>query len=98
MTQKKIVTMLTEQCAGILTVTTSEEGLTSNHRCTYFNNDMDRALLLNTEPHDIIQEVISVWGDVPTLEVPDYSSLEIPKTKDVWDEIAEAIMEGVNEI
>lgn len=98
MIQRKSVTILTEQYASVLTTTTSEEGFVTNHCCTYFNNDIDRSLLLGTEPQDVIQEVMAVWGDTPALEVPDYSGLEIPKTKDVWDEIAEAIMEGVNEI
>lgn len=98
MTQRKIVTILTEQYASILTVTTSGEDVSNNHCCTYFNNNIDRALLLDAEPQDITQKVMSVWGDTPVVEVPDYSSLEIPKTKDVWDEIAEAIMEGVNEV
>lgn len=77
----------------------------SNHRCAYSNSESGRAMLVEKEPEDIVAEVMAVWGDTPTLEEPEYPEY-VPDESggvenddgSVWDEMAAAIEEGVNEV
>lgn len=102
---KKTVPLITVDFACVLTQqfetddsNDAEIQIGYDHRCTYDNNPMGRELLLNTEPEDIIAEVLVVWGDHPTVKNPQIIEDDPSKSRDIWDEIAEAIMEGVNEV
>lgn len=90
---KKIADMLTTESVSILTINDDE----TRHRCAYVNSESGRKMLVENEPETIVSEVMEVWGDEPIVEEPTYE--DIPEqTKDVWDEMAEAIKQGVNEV
>lgn len=42
-----------------------------NHRCAYSNSVSDRERLLANEPEGVVETVLSVWGDEPTVEEPE---------------------------
>lgn len=98
---KKIVDMLTLESVSILTI--NEEGL--RHRCSYMNSLSGREFLNANEPEEVVAEVLSVWGDKPIIE--EFIQEDIPMQGedykgtpqiDVWDEMAKAIKQGVNEV
>lgn len=53
-----------------------ETQIGSNHRCAYSNTESGRLLLINSEPEDIVSEVLTVWGDEPTVEDIDMSEYQ----------------------
>lgn len=103
MDAKKTITMLTEKNANILTVTDGK-----NHRRLYVNSESGRADLVAFEPEEIVNEVMAMWGNTPTVEEIEYippqynntssSDSSSASSEDVWDEIAMAISTGVNEV
>ena len=98
----KTADMLTQESVSILTI--NEDG--ERHRSAYKNSKSGRALLQEIEPEDIVSQVMEVWGDSPTVEEPEYTYTpeeenpsageEVPSA--MWDEMAAAIKEGVNEV
>ena len=97
----KTANMLTEHSVSILTQTPMGDGKYSNHRTSYVNSESGRNSLMENETEEIVAEVLAVWGDAPTIEEPDFT--EVPEQKEnsassVWDEMATAIKEGVNEV
>lgn len=92
----KSATYLTPTSVSVLTIT---DGI--NHRTAYENSESGRQLLIDSEPDYIVEEVMQVWGEEPTVEEPEYDFNQDDTTDtniDVWDEIAEAIKTGVNEL
>lgn len=77
--KKKTATYLTAESVSILTqqFDKDENGeevqVGSNHRCSYSNSESGRALLAAKEPEDIVAEVLTVWGDEPTVAELDMS-------------------------
>ena len=72
-TEIKSVDLVTSDMACILTRQFNEVdgnlvqvGL--DHRSGYDNSESGRQLLLESEPEDIVTEVMAVWGDAPTVE------------------------------
>lgn len=61
----KTVTNLTSESVSILTVTDGK-----NHRRAYENSESGRADLIAFEPDEVVNEVMAVWGDTPTVETP----------------------------
>lgn len=91
----KTVTNLTSEGVSILTVTDGQ-----NHRRAYSNSERGRTSLIAFEPDEVVDEVMAVWGDSPTVEdveIPESSETDDTES-DVWDGIAEAIRSGVNEV
>ncbi len=105
--EKKTITNLTTDSVSILTqqfteVDGEETQVGSNHRCAYENSESGRALLAEMEPAEVVTAVMAVWGETPTIELPEYvpdndseSSISVDE---FWDEMAVAIEEGVNEV
>lgn len=95
--------MLTQDSVSILTI--NEDG--TYHRCCYMNSVSDRASIVANEPEEIVAEVMEVWGEKPTLEEevweepPKYGLPELvdpAPSENVWDELAAAIKQGVNNV
>lgn len=87
----------------------TSEQVGSNHRTSYSNSESGRLLLAENEPEEIVATVLQMWGESPTIEEPelpelpetDGSGIENPEgttTEAFWDEMAQAIEEGVNEV
>ena len=78
-TEKKTVDMLTSDSVSILTQKfITIDGVVSqvgeNHRRAYENSESGRKLLQEGEPQEVVNSVLSIWGDTPTItypEVPD---------------------------
>lgn len=72
METKKIVDMLTEESVSIITQRYIEhEGETvqvgSNHRKGYSNSAAGRTELAEAEPKEVVEAVLAIWGDTPTV-------------------------------
>ena len=70
--EKKTVDMLTTDSVSILTqkfinVDGVETQVGENHRCAYVNSKTGRNTLQKQEPHDVVNSVFAIWGDVPTI-------------------------------
>lgn len=92
---RKIADMLTHESVSILII--NEDG--TKHRCAYINSASGRKSLISNEPEEIVEKVFEVWGDKPIIEEPTYNDdTEQKRPKDVWDEMAEAIKQGVNNV
>lgn len=89
----KIVTNLTSESVSILTVTNGK-----NHRRAYSNSESGRMNLVANEPKEVVEEIMVIWGNTPTIEEPSFSNYEPSPSSNVWDEIAGAIRSGVNEV
>lgn len=97
----KIADMLNELNVSILTIKDDE----TRHRCSYENSTSGRTSIIENEPEEIVAEVFEVWGDSPKVEEPEYTYTpeENPSEGEasqsaMWDEMASAIKEGVNEV
>lgn len=72
-TIKKTVDMLTNNSVSILTqkfvlIGDVETKVGDDHRCAYINSESGRKDLVSNEPNDVINAVMSIWGDNPTCE------------------------------
>ena len=70
--EKKTVDMLKKDSVSILTqkfiyVGGVETQVGENHRCSYVNSKTGRNALQKQEPHDVVNSVFAIWGDVPTI-------------------------------
>lgn len=88
MDAKKTITMLTEKNANILTVTDGK-----NHRRLYVNSESGRADLVAFEPEEIVNEVMAMWGDTPTVETP---VIELPESEPTTEERIASLEEQNN--
>lgn len=73
----KIVDMLTKDSVSILTqkyvdLDRVKTQVGDNHRCSYSNSEYGRQDLLQSEPEDVVNAVIAIWGDEPTVFEEDY--------------------------
>lgn len=71
-TEKKIVDMLTINSVSILTQKFIDiEGVPtqvgSNHRTAYTNSALSREALQSEQPEDVVNAVLAMWGDTPTV-------------------------------
>ena len=70
--EKKTVDMLKKDSVSILTqkfinVDGVETQVGENHRRAYVNSKTGRNALQKQEPHDVVNSVFAIWGDVPTI-------------------------------
>lgn len=70
--ERKTVDMLTKDSVSILTQKFVEiDGMTSqvgeNHRIAYSNSEKGRSLLTTEQPETVVNAVMSIWGDEPTV-------------------------------
>ena len=70
--EKKTVDMLKKDSVSILTqkfiyVDGVETQVGENHRRSYVNSETGRNALQKQEPHDVVNSVFAIWGDVPTI-------------------------------
>lgn len=83
METKKTITSLTADSVSILTQQFEDETqIGSNHRCAYSNTESGRALLIENETEDIVAEVMTVWGDTPTVEEPKFDYIPKPSAEE----------------
>lgn len=75
--ETKQVDLLTSVSVSILTVADGK-----NHRKSYYNSECGRKELLDNEPKDVVDIVMSIWGDEPTVEAPQESDLPQEPTTD----------------
>lgn len=73
--EKKTVDMLTADSVSILTQNYIEfNGVQTqvgqNHRCAYVNSETGRNNLQNAEPEEVVNAVLAIWGDTPTISEP----------------------------
>ena len=70
--ERKTVDALTPTSVSILTrrvivIDNQEQQVGDNHRCAYVNSTSSRTELINNEPEDVINSVLAIWGDTPTV-------------------------------
>ncbi len=70
--ESKTVDMLTKDSVSILTRKTVildgiETQVGDNHRCSYVNSEQGRQELIQTEPENVVNSVLAIWGDKPTV-------------------------------
>lgn len=73
METKKIVDMLTADSVSILTQKFMKDDgeivqVGKNHRKGYVNSGPGRAELQEKEPPEVVEAVLAIWGDTPTVE------------------------------
>ena len=51
----------------------------SNHRIAYSNSVSGREMLITNEPEETVTEVMSVWGDEPTVEEVKFDENYVPE-------------------
>lgn len=69
---KKTVDMLTKDSVSILTQNFiefegKEQQVGENHRRAYTNSISGRAEIVETEPENVVNAVMAVWGDTATV-------------------------------
>lgn len=72
--EKKTVDMLTKDSVSILTrkfieIDGQEMQIGENHRCSYVNSEDGRADLLDNEPEAVVNAVMAIWGNEPSIGV-----------------------------
>ena len=79
--ETKTVDMLTVDGVSVLTQKFIEiDGVNhqigTNHRCAYQNSEQGRIKLINEQSSPVINAVLAMWGDVPTVveKEDDYTS------------------------
>ena len=75
--ETKQVDLLTSVSVSILTITDGKK-----HRKSYYNSECGRKALAENEPQDVVDIVMSIWGDEPTVESPQASDLPQEPTTD----------------
>lgn len=78
--ENQIQTLSHEEGETTPTETREVVQIGSNHRRAYSNSENGRAMLIANEPEDIVTEVLTVWGDAPTVEEPEIPVIEIKPT------------------
>ena len=73
--EKKTVDMLTSESVSVLTqkfinVDGVQTQVGQNHRCAYVNSESGRNELQENEPEEIVNSVMAIWGDTPTVSEP----------------------------
>ncbi len=73
METKKIVDMLTADSVSILTQKFMKDDgeivqVGKNHRKGYVNSGSGRAELQEKEPAEVVEAVLAIWGDTPTVQ------------------------------
>lgn len=73
--EKKTVDMLTIYSVSILTqqfvdIDGKETQVGENHRCAYVNSESGRNELQEKEPEEVVNSVMAIWGDTPTVSEP----------------------------
>lgn len=92
MDNQKIVDMLTKDGVSILTkkfinIDGVEMQVGKNHRCAYSNSTYGRQKLQEEQPEDVINAVLAIWGDEPT--ITEGNPEEPAETENGGDEPAE---------
>ena len=64
MLTKDAVSIITQQ-AVLLNGVKTQVG--DNHRCAYMNSTRGREDLQATEPLDVVNSVLAMWGELPTI-------------------------------
>lgn len=100
--EKKIVDGLTSISVSILTrnfvlIDGVEKQIGENHRCAYINSASDRERLMANEPEKVVETVLSVWGDEPTVEEPEIPVYAPTPTKEELLEKRIEILEKEND-
>lgn len=72
--EEKTIDMLTINSVSILTqkfieINGVKTQVGDNHRCTYVNSKIGRQYLREQEPKNVVDSVIAIWGDTPTVIV-----------------------------
>ena len=73
--ENKTVDMLTKDTVSILTkkfieVEGVDQQVGENHRRAYINSQSGREDLEENEPEDVVNAVLAIWGDAPTVADP----------------------------
>ena len=81
--ERKTVDMLTTDSVSILTkkfidVDGAETQIGENHRCAYVNSETGRNMLQENEATDVVNSVLAIWGNEPTIE-----EMDITENKEV---------------
>lgn len=68
----KTVDMLTRNSVSILTqnfiyINGVKTQVGKTHRCAYANSEQDRQELIQNQPEDVVNSVLAIWGDEPTI-------------------------------
>lgn len=71
--EKKTVDMLTIYSVSILTqkfvdIDGKEMQVGENHRRAYVNSETGRNELQGSEPEEVVNAVMAIWGDAPTIK------------------------------
>lgn len=79
--EKKTVDMLTKDSVSILTqkfidVDGVETKVGENHRRAYVNSQSGRKELQEMETESVVNAVFAIWGDTPTLEEPERTTMK----------------------
>ena len=72
--EEKTVDMLTNNSVSILTqkfidINGVKTQVGDNHRCTYVNSKIGRQYLREQESQNVVDSVLAIWGDTPTVIV-----------------------------
>lgn len=97
--EKKTIDHLTTEGVSILTqrftiVDGIETQIGENHRCAYSNSASGRDRLTANEPAEVVDIVLTAWGDEPTVEEPE---IPVTPTKEELLEERLAALETQNE-
>ena len=73
--EKKTVDMLTIYSVSILTqkfvdIDGVETQVGENHRRTYVNSETGRNEVQENEPEEVVNSIMAIWGDTPTVSEP----------------------------
>lgn len=71
--EKKIIDMLTVNSVSIATdkfivLDGQEQQVGERHRIAYENSESGRDKIRNEQPEDVVNAVLAIWGDTPTVE------------------------------
>ena len=72
--EKKIIDMLTINSVSIATdkfiiLDEQEQQVGERHRIAYENSESGRDKIRNEQPEDVVNAVLAIWGDTPTVDV-----------------------------
>lgn len=71
--EKKIIDMLTVNSVSIATdkfivLDGQEQQVGDRHRIAYENSESGRDKIRKEQPEDVVNAVLAIWGDTPTVE------------------------------
>lgn len=89
--EKKTIDHLTTEGVSILTQRfTIVDGIKTqvgeNHRCAYSNSASGRDRLIATEPVEVAETILTVWGSEPTVEEPEIPVTPTPTKEELLEE------------